>query len=103
MLLPAAAVERYVLNAHHAMWHGWLAQPWRKARDISHGWASQPCHTRYYGVRHALNTYIERPAVIVPQPAERYKKVLACCPAASYNPSGRGGPGAVAGQSLQFY
>jgi len=34
----------YVFGARTAVWHGWLAQPWRKARDASHGWTSQPCH-----------------------------------------------------------
>ncbi|MCX5656043.1 MAG: hypothetical protein NTY65_15505 [Planctomycetota bacterium] len=46
-----------MLNVQTAAWHGWLAQPWRKARDVSHGWTSQPCHTRYCGMHHTLNTY----------------------------------------------
>jgi hypothetical protein len=46
-----------VFSARTAVWRGWLVQPWRKARDASHGWTSQPCHTRYCGERHTPNRY----------------------------------------------
>ncbi|MCX5653416.1 MAG: S41 family peptidase [Planctomycetota bacterium] len=50
------AEHPYVFGASAAVWHGWLAQPWRKACDVPHGGASQPCHTRYRGACHTLNT-----------------------------------------------
>jgi len=50
----------HVFSARIAVWHGWLVQPWRKARDVPHGWTSQPCHTAYCRARHTLNMYYGR-------------------------------------------